>query len=120
MLSVFIDDGLTLDGTVPGLPGISPDLHFVYRIARSRAVAKYLRDQAAAERAKREDDEVEAAIRFLLPQIVSWDAADASGAPVPFDEAGLRRLCTDSYRHMTALINHVQGFASSKVPDPNG
>jgi len=124
MLCLFIDDGQTFEGNIPGLPGEMPALTFTYRKATGRKVYEYIRASY-----KTADDEIAAAAKLVAAHLVSWNAArkdPASGLPVPVPVSveSLVQLADapGTHRYFVALVNHVQGHAASSAdaaPDPN-
>lgn len=85
MLSLIIDDGYTLKGKIPGLPGVYPDVRFRYRLAGPLAVSEYL-SQAKGE------PQFEAMVNLAAKHLIDWDAKDRAGNRVPITENVLRKI----------------------------
>ena len=86
MLSCFVEDGYTESHTVPERAGIYARLAFTGRRAMASEVQRVIDGTA-------NDEEREKRICSLLAKhIVSWDAKDRSGQPVPITDEVMGKI----------------------------
>jgi hypothetical protein len=79
MLSMFIDDGYTIDATIPA-KGRMPALKITYRPPMPGAIAEY---RIQYNRANDGNGKVMAASKLIADHLHSWDATDREGKAAP-------------------------------------
>jgi hypothetical protein len=89
MAAAIIDDGYTVDLTIPALVGHHPEVKIAYRPATLREMRAI--DKAIAEPATI-DDAMNATCEFVAKHIAKWDVVDQNGAAVPITPQSVDRL----------------------------
>lgn len=97
MASIWINDGYTLDGVIPGRVGLYPETPFVYRPALAEHVHAYLMADRSTPPKRLAAD-----LKFLAEHLVS---VGDHGGPLQPDE--LRRV---HHSALTAMVNAVTGY----------
>ena len=106
-MRLLIDDGFTLDGTIPG-QGPWPTITFKYRPALPERVYEFLKNTKAAGSGKKHQEEVS---KLLTEQLVSWDVTDAKDEATPITAAILRRV---PHPLLVKLVDHVTGYGEAQ------
>ncbi len=89
MSRAYIDDGYTIEQTIPAMSGHHPAVKFSYRPATFREIRAI--DKAISEPAT-VDEAVNATCKFIADHVVAWDITDSAGKPVPITAASVDRL----------------------------
>jgi hypothetical protein len=107
MPSARINDGRTLTGTVPGIPGLYDGFDFDYRPARPAAVYEHRR----AATTKTPAGELRADCEHVLAHLTGWNLQDDSGADQPRSVDTLQGLF---HTALNVMLNHVNGYTVSE------
>lgn len=92
--SLFIDDGYNVSGCLKGEPKLHPPLRFTYRPCLAAERQAWWDFEERQDRAPNPDPAVKSRrkIEIMAAHIVSWEACDRSGRPMPVDAQALARL----------------------------
>lgn len=104
---VVIDDGFTLDGTIPARGNLYPEVKFKYRPASP--IDQYEFQLADKDTGKKY---LAATIKLLLKYLVSWDVTENKpGIDLPQEiKITEQTLCKTNPVILDLLRNHITGY----------
>lgn len=112
MSRAYIDDGYTIDDTIPELPGHYPAVKFSYRPATYRELRRI---DAAISAPATMEQAIDATCQFVADHVVAWDVIDSKGEAVPVTSKAMDRL--ESVL-LAELFNRTRGIYPAGVPVP--
>lgn len=104
-MSPFIDDGYTLDSSVPAVPRLYKEIPFRYRPATPAEVLAFSRGQGRGS----PEQEATHQAQFVLDHLESWDVNDRHGQLVKPSLEVLLKLYPSI---LTSMISHMCGWTA--------
>ena len=101
MHAAFIDDGYTIEHTLPADSDWHPPLTIAYRPLLHAARARLLQQIGKCEDAGRGE---ELAAAGVAGQLVSWELADRQGVPVPINAINVGRLESHLFARLFSVV----------------
>jgi hypothetical protein len=106
-MPLLIEDGYTIEATIPGRKGLYGPVTFKYRPALPETVYNYLNQRSRANSGK---DAIKAVVELLGKHLVSWDLTGPNDQPVVIDAHTLSKV---HHSALEGMIDHVTGYGAA-------